>query len=67
MARRLIAPEDLPSYGVTIGDRQRKRLEAARMFPRRVQLTARSHAYVEAEIDAYAAERIAARDGVMAA
>jgi predicted DNA-binding transcriptional regulator AlpA len=63
MSRRLIAPEALPNYGVPIGNKQRKRLEAAGKFPKRVPLTERRHAYVEDEILAYGEARIRLRDG----
>jgi predicted DNA-binding transcriptional regulator AlpA len=67
MSRLLVAPERLPDYGITIGDRQRKRLEAAGRFPRRVALTDRTFAYVEGEILAYADARVRARDEMVAA
>jgi predicted DNA-binding transcriptional regulator AlpA len=59
---RLIAPERLPEYGIAIGNAHRKRLEERGEFPKRVPVTERSHAYVEAEILAYIAARVAARD-----
>jgi predicted DNA-binding transcriptional regulator AlpA len=63
MARRLVTPERLPEFGITTGDKQRKRLEAAGRFPRRVPITARTHAYVEEEILQHAERCIAQRDG----
>jgi hypothetical protein len=62
MFRRLIAPAMLPSFGINIGNKQRKRLEAAGRFPQRVWCSARKHAYVEDEIIAYGEERIRQRD-----
>jgi hypothetical protein len=62
MFRRLIAPAMLPSFGISIGNKQRKRLEAAGKFPKRVWCSARKHAYVEDEIIAYGEERIRQRD-----
>jgi hypothetical protein len=62
MFRRLIAPAMLPSFGINIGNKQRKRLEAAGKFPKRVWCSARKHAYVEDEIIAYGEERIRQRD-----
>jgi len=59
---KLVRPEDLPSYGIKLGDRQRRRLEAAGLFPRRVPITSRSHGYVEDEILAYTESKIAVRD-----
>jgi predicted DNA-binding transcriptional regulator AlpA len=62
MKRRLVAPSELPSWGVTLSDRQRKRLEDAGQFPRRVPITERTYGYVEDELDALTEARIAARD-----
>jgi prophage regulatory protein len=62
----LIAPDCLPKMGINLSDSQRRRLEYAGKFPQRVQVSARSHAYVEAEIKDYVAERIAARPRVAA-
>ena len=60
--RKLLAPDRLPDLGITIGDDQRAKLEQEGKFPRRVQVTARTHAYVEDEIVEYVTEKIAARD-----
>jgi predicted DNA-binding transcriptional regulator AlpA len=62
MSRLLVAPDRLVDYGMTLGARQRRRLEQAGAFPKRVPLTDRTYAYVEDEILAYAEERIRARD-----
>ena len=62
MSRKLIAPEALPSYGVLIGNKQRKRLEAQGKFPKRVPVTERTHGYIEDEIVAYGEARIRLRD-----
>jgi hypothetical protein len=64
--RKLIAPADLPKKGITLGNDQRRSLEAAGLFPRRVPITARTHAYVEDEIDALVEARIAERDNAAA-
>ena len=63
---RIILADDLPNRGIKLSDAQRRRLEAQRIFPRRVQITARSHGYVESEITDYLAARIAARDAAAA-
>ena len=62
MARTLICPDNLPKYGIDLGDRRRKVLETADKFPKRVPVTARTYAYVEDEILAYTETRIIARD-----
>ena len=67
MIKKLIPPERLPEHGIPLGNKQRKRLEDAGAFPRRVQTSARSHAYIESEIIAYAEACIARRDGREAA
>jgi predicted DNA-binding transcriptional regulator AlpA len=64
MSKRLIAPADLPKYGITIKSEQRKILEDAGKFPRRVPVTERTHGYVEDEILAYGERKIAERDEV---
>lgn len=51
-----------PQKGISHSKTQLWRLERAGKFPKRVQLSAGRHAWVEAEIDAFIAERIAARD-----
>jgi hypothetical protein len=63
MTRRVILPDRLPDYGIKIGDKQRKRHEAAGLFPRRVPLSARSHGYVEDELIEHIQQCIARRDG----
>jgi predicted DNA-binding transcriptional regulator AlpA len=63
MTRRILSPEQLlKEKGITLRNDQRKTLEAAGHFPRRVPITARTHGYVEEEIDSYLEGRIAARD-----
>jgi hypothetical protein len=64
---KLIPPDDLPRYGITIGNKQRQRLEARGQFPRRVHPTRYTHAYVEAEILGMIAACIAKRDTAPAA
>jgi hypothetical protein len=55
----LVPPAELPKFGVTPCDKQRRRLESQGKFPRRIQLTARSRAYSEAELLAHIDERTA--------
>jgi predicted DNA-binding transcriptional regulator AlpA len=62
MARRIISPEQLPEKGISLSNDQRRNLENAGRFPKRVPITERTHGYVEEEIDAYLESRIAARD-----
>jgi hypothetical protein len=59
---RLIPPYLLPSKGVTIKNDRRQQLEAANQFPKRVRVTSRTYAYLEAEIDAWLEAKVAARD-----
>jgi hypothetical protein len=66
MSRKLIPPDALPEYGITIGEKQRRRLEAAGLFPRRVRPTPNSHAYVEVEILAHLEAAIKRRDAALA-
>jgi predicted DNA-binding transcriptional regulator AlpA len=56
----------LPRYGITIGNKQRQRLEARGRFPRRVHPTKYTHAYVEAEILELVTACIAERDSAPA-
>jgi len=63
MARKLVLPDRLPDYGIELlTERHRRRLEHQGNFPKRVQITGRTHAYVEDEILALAEVRIAERD-----
>jgi predicted DNA-binding transcriptional regulator AlpA len=63
MARNLIAAGDLPARkGISLSERQRKRLEDRGRFPKRVQVSDRTHAYVEQEIDQHIEARINERD-----
>jgi prophage regulatory protein len=62
MNRRLIRPDELPAKGITLGNDQLSNLEAAGRFPKRVRITPRTYAYVEAEIDEWIDARIAERD-----
>jgi hypothetical protein len=64
MARRILSPDQLRDKGITLGNDQRKTLEAAGLFPKRVPITDRTHGYVEKEIDSYLESRIAARDNI---
>jgi predicted DNA-binding transcriptional regulator AlpA len=68
MAHQRIIPSDsLASRGITISNDQRKRLEDAGQFPRRVPVTARTHGYIEDEINRYLDSRIELRDQSAAA
>lgn len=62
---KLIPPDKLPDppFAIPIGDRQRRRLENAGEFPRRVPTSKRSHAYVEAELVDYLKRKVAERFG----
>jgi hypothetical protein len=65
--RKLIPPDDLPSYGFPkFSNRHRRRLEDAGVLPRRVPITYHKHAYVEDEViekaEAVIAKAIAKRD-----
>lgn len=63
MSHRIIIYQDLkPKKGIDLSKTQLWRLERAGKFPKRVQLSPGRHGWVEAEIDALIAERIAARD-----
>ena len=63
----LVLPNKLrDQFGIVTSNRQRRRLEEQGLFPKRVPVTDRSHAYVEAEIREYVARKIAARDGKVA-
>ena len=59
---KLIAPSKLPDYGIDLSNRERHRLEKLGRFPKRVYVTAKSHAYVLDEILAHQEEAIALRD-----
>jgi predicted DNA-binding transcriptional regulator AlpA len=61
-ARHILSPDQLQAKGITLGNDQRKNLEQAGRFPRRVPITERTHGYVEEEIDSYLERRIVARD-----
>jgi predicted DNA-binding transcriptional regulator AlpA len=67
MGTRLISPDRLPDYGIRISERHRRRLEARGEFPKRVQITGRTHGYVEDELIAFSEAKIAERDGAKAA
>ena len=63
--RKITPGRDLKEhYGITLTERQRRRLEAQGLFPRRVKISARSHGYFNDEVEAFiavkAAERVAA-------
>jgi prophage regulatory protein len=59
---RLILPARLPDHGIDYCDMQRRRLEAAGRFPRRVVLSPRKHGYLYSELMAWIRERLTERD-----
>jgi hypothetical protein len=59
---KLITADRLPDYGIQLGHDQRSILEKKGQFPRRVHVTDRKYAYVEGEITAWLASKIAQRD-----
>jgi predicted DNA-binding transcriptional regulator AlpA len=63
MSDRLIIPSDelRTRKGITLGEKQLRRLEDAQEFPRRVRISAKTFGYVEAEIDQYVKTKIAQR------
>jgi prophage regulatory protein len=64
---RLISYDSLKSSkGISLSKVQLWRLERAGKFPRRVSTSPGRHAWVEAEIDAYIAQKIADRDASVA-
>jgi prophage regulatory protein len=67
MAPRLIPYESLKAKCIVYSKPHLWRLEKAGKFPKRVPVGASRYGYVEDEIDAYIAERIAARDHASAA
>jgi prophage regulatory protein len=67
MTVRLIPYETLRSKGIPYSKPHMWRLEKAGNFPRRVPIGAGRYAYVEEEIDAYIAQKIAERDARSAA
>lgn len=60
---RLILPQDLRAKGIPLSPVQIWRLRKAGKFPNPIQVSPGRIAYVESEIDAYVASRIAERDG----
>jgi prophage regulatory protein len=62
MAPRLIPYESLEAKCIMYSKPHLWRLEKAGKFPKRVPVGASRYGYVEEEIDAYIAARIAARD-----
>ena len=64
MTTKLVPPQRLPDFGICLGDRQRRRLEDAGQFPKRVPISGRRHGYVAEEIAAHIERLIAeARQG----
>lgn len=63
----IVLPDQLPAYGITYCNQHRRDLEREDRFPRRVRLSPQRYGYLKAEIVAWVAERIAARDNPRAA
>ncbi len=61
MGVRMLAFPELKDHGVLLGRRQVDRLEAQGKFPKRVHVSEKRVAWVEAEIDAYVKKQMAAR------
>ena len=57
---KLVPTNKLLDYGIDLKHRQRRRLEAANEFPRRIQVTGRRFAYVESEILKFIETKVAA-------
>jgi prophage regulatory protein len=66
VTHKLISYQALAAKGIPLSQCQIGRLERAGKFPRRVPISAARHAWVEPEIDAYVAAKIAARQPVAA-
>jgi prophage regulatory protein len=66
MAKQLIPYSALVNKGIPYSKPHVWRLEKAGRFPKRVPLGAGRYAYVEAEIDDYVEQKIAARDAKQA-
>jgi prophage regulatory protein len=62
MADRLISHADLAAKGISYSKPTLWRKEKAGTFPKRVAIGAGRYSYVEAEIDAFIANLISARD-----
>ncbi len=63
---RLIPYDQLAQMGITLSKPTLWRLERVGKFPKRVRTSPGRYAYVEAEIEAYVASLIAARDAAAA-
>lgn len=57
---KLVPPHKLIDFGIDLGDRQRRRLEDAGQFPKRVPISGRRHGYVAEEVTAHIENLIAA-------
>jgi prophage regulatory protein len=64
MSQTLIPYDALKTKGIELSKTQIYRLERAGTFPRRVSVSVSRYAFVEAEVDQWIADRIAARPGV---
>jgi prophage regulatory protein len=67
MSQMLIPYSALAAKGINLSKCQIWRLERQGKFPKRVPISPARHAWVESEIDAHIAERIASRNGKVAA
>jgi prophage regulatory protein len=62
LEQRLISEDELRKKGIKYSRSQRARLTRAGKFPKPVKGVAKANAWVESEIDALIAARIAGRD-----
>jgi predicted DNA-binding transcriptional regulator AlpA len=63
---KILHPDDLRARGIRYSVSQRRRLEMAGLFPKRIRLggpDSARYGYVESEIEAYVKGLIAERDG----
>jgi prophage regulatory protein len=58
---RILSYDDLKGRGINYSKVHLWRLEKARKFPQRIPLSENRHGWLESEIDAWLADRIAAR------
>ncbi len=62
MTQSLIDEDDLKSKGIKFSKAQRNRLIRGGKFPRPVRIGQRTNVWLESEVDAWLAEKIAERD-----
>jgi len=59
---KILSFNELREHGITLGRRQIDRLEALRLFPRRVKISERRVGWLEDEIKAHVEAQIEARE-----